>query len=313
MKKILFFAAVMLIGAIGFMNSQSINLNKVINSVKKAANSIQESNPHSAKMIEARFTEMLSKGLDIPEDESVRKFFSKEFREVYTKVDEYEREHLPEGEMGFWDQSVWGWGNDIYEVYAIKDVQIITDSTASITVDYKTEDELSTVKYQLVFEDGNWLIDEVTSRSEGFKDYMKVYLAGAEKELEEEEERINAMAERNIYQEKMYIVNGFFNRYIESYGNLQECAEIVKEFCTEAFTKKYLQNIQGANPVDLAVCGRLHRANESFGASVNYANLIEDNEAKIDFISDSDGHEFSWYVTLDPESRLISDIKASEK
>lgn len=266
---------------------------------------------HSEEGIKNVFTETISKGLEMQDSVAVNKFFSKDFKEIYKKVDEYDQYNIPQGEIGFWDFSVWGWGNDAFDRYMIQEVQDITESSALVLVEYQTEQDINLTKFQLLFEDGTWLIDEVTDGlGNSYKKNMKEYLTKAE---EEETQQMSAMAERNIYQAKMFTVQGFFNRYIENYGDLDKCVEIVKEFCTEAFVNKYLQNIKGANSIDLAVCGRAHRSIESFGASFDEADLIEENEAQVDFISDSDGRKFSWYVTLDSDSYLIVDIKANKK
>lgn len=255
--------------------------------------------------VETKLAKMIELGLEMSDEDAVKKFFTKEFNEVYFKVKKYDEENVPEGEIGFWDFSVWGYGNDIYESYEIERVNR-SGKVAWVTIEYIYDTEgmvRESARFLLFYENGRWVIDEVND----YKHDMKQYLANAEEEAEQIKER----AELNIIRSKMELATNFFNHYMESYGDLHECAEIVKEFCTEDFVRKYLQNIQGADSIDLAVCGRPHHSNESFGANIDNYDLIESNKVQIDFRSDSGEHTFTWYVILDSQDR-IADIQASQ-
>ena len=137
---------------------------------------------HSVEGIKARMTEILNEGMAMPEKDAVKKFFSKDYREAYFKVDEYDNQNIPEGQIGFWDFSMWGDGQGGLGNFHsnVLDVQNIKESSALVIVEY-VSDEIEGAKmvtnFNLVFEDGNWLINEVTDENAlSYKEAMREYL-----------------------------------------------------------------------------------------------------------------------------------------
>lgn len=137
---------------------------------------------HSVEGIKARMTEILNEGMSMPEKDAVKKFFSKDYREVYFKVDEYDKQNIPEGMLGFWDCSIWGDGNGGMGRFHsnVLGVQNIKESSALVIVDYISddiEDAKMVTNFNLVFEDGNWLINEITDENAlSYKEAMREYL-----------------------------------------------------------------------------------------------------------------------------------------
>ena len=142
----------------------------------------EESAINSVDGIKARLDEILSKGMSMSDEEAVKKYFSKDYQETFFKVEEYDKKNIPEGEIGFWDESIWadgqgGIGNFHSE---IRDVKNFTEKSASVIVDYVSDEfkgEKLTTKFNLCFENGNWYIDEIINDN-GFvyKKKMKEYI-----------------------------------------------------------------------------------------------------------------------------------------
>ena len=137
---------------------------------------------HSIEGITVRMTEILNEGMSMADRDAVNKFFSKEYREIYYKVEEYDKKNIPEGEIGFWDFSLWGDGQGgIGNFHSdVLGVQNIKDSSALVIVEYVSDemrDTKMTTNFNLVFEDGNWLINEITDENAfSYKKAMREYL-----------------------------------------------------------------------------------------------------------------------------------------
>lgn len=126
--------------------------------------------------ITSRLYEIYINGLKLQDDEAVNKYFSEEFRALYKKVDEIVSNS---GEMGFWEGNIWDGGQDGNPT----DVEIMRVDKSSPTValadvklsyhngDYHSNQKLSMT---LVFENGNWFIDE--NNEMRFKERMKEYV-----------------------------------------------------------------------------------------------------------------------------------------
>jgi uncharacterized Zn finger protein (UPF0148 family) len=151
--------------------------------IETDADSIEkELDIHSVDGIKARMDEILSKGMGMPDGVAVEKYFSKDYNESFFKVEEYDKNNVPEGEIGFWDESIWadgqgGLGSFHHE---IRTVSKASEEKASTIVDYISDEvkgEKLTVKFDLCFENGNWFIDEITSdNGYVYKEAMKKYI-----------------------------------------------------------------------------------------------------------------------------------------
>ena len=148
----------------------------------ESADMFGESAINSADGIKARLNEILSKGMSMSDEEAVKKYFSKDYQETFFKVEEYDKKNIPEGEIGFWDESIWadgqgGIGNFHSEIKAVNN---FTEKSASVIVDYVSDEikgEKLTTKFDMCFENGNWYIDDIINDN-GFvyKQKMKEYL-----------------------------------------------------------------------------------------------------------------------------------------
>lgn len=137
---------------------------------------------HSIEGVKARLEEILSKGMGMSDEEAVKKYFSKDYQEAFHKVEEYDKKYIPEGMIGFWEESIWADGQggigNFHSV--IKDVQNITEKKVSAIVEYVSDDykgEKLTTMFDLCFENGNWYIDEI--KNDGgfvYKKEMKEYI-----------------------------------------------------------------------------------------------------------------------------------------
>lgn len=126
--------------------------------------------------ITTRLYEIYINGFKLQDDEAVNKYFSEEFRALYKKVDEIDNNS---GEMGFWEGNIWDGGQDgnptDVEVVRV-DKSSSTVALADVKVSYHNGEYHSNQKLSmtLVFENGNWFIDE--NNDMRFKERMKEYV-----------------------------------------------------------------------------------------------------------------------------------------
>lgn len=136
----------------------------------------------SVEAINARLTSIFSKAFDFgssdnrDEDYMVSKFFSKEYRELFAKVKERDK-YLDDELMGFWGMScIWD-GEDGYP-----------DEANIISIDYFNDNDTKAyagVKFirhefgecliavDLIFEDGNWYIDDINESKQAMRKYIQ--------------------------------------------------------------------------------------------------------------------------------------------
>lgn len=132
---------------------------------------------HSVEGIKDRLYEIYINGIKMGDDEAVNKYFSEEFRALYKKVDEIDRNSS--NEIGFWEGNIWDGGQDgnptdveIMRVDKTSPTVAIADVKLSHHIDeYHSND---TVSISLVFENENWFIDE--NNDMRFKERMKEYV-----------------------------------------------------------------------------------------------------------------------------------------
>lgn len=131
---------------------------------------------HSIDGIKQRLSEILTEALKLPEEDAINKFFSKEFKDLYAKVEKYDTEH-PENEIGFWNGNIWNGGQDgDPNGFTINSVSSSTETEAYADVKFSHDiDDYHSATYQtvsLVFENGNWYIDDVNGDKGGMKEYV---------------------------------------------------------------------------------------------------------------------------------------------
>ncbi len=97
------------------------------------------------------------------------------------KVNDWDNRHIPEGEMGFFDADYWVMGQD-WDQMNVKDLKItdITGERAKASFRLEQNEGFdSNVKLILVFERGDWYIDDFISaddESVTWKKSMQLYL-----------------------------------------------------------------------------------------------------------------------------------------
>ena len=136
---------------------------------------------YSVDEIKARMKEILNEGMAMSESDAVKYFFSKDFREIYLKVYEYDTKN-PVGEIGYDGCPIWGDSGDIGRFHTeVEDVSDIIEHHAIVRVKY-VSDEINnmhlTAKFNLVYENDSWLVDEVTDDlgrkgKQGMKEYIE--------------------------------------------------------------------------------------------------------------------------------------------
>lgn len=137
---------------------------------------------HSVEGIKARLNDIFTEALSMSDDVAVKKYFTQEYQELFSKVEEYDKNNVPEGAIGFWDESIWGDGQgDLGKFHhETRTVNMTSEQKAFALVDYISDEFKGVkqpVKIDLCFENGNWFIDEISNNDAyGFKEGMKRYI-----------------------------------------------------------------------------------------------------------------------------------------
>ena len=97
------------------------------------------------------------------------------------RVNDFDRRHVDEGMMGFFDADYWVMGQDSQDL-SVSDIRVIemTESTATVEFNLHNCGSISPVRLELVMEDGAWRIDNFidVKYDLNWKAGMKEYLAG---------------------------------------------------------------------------------------------------------------------------------------
>ena len=108
----------------------------------------------------------------------ITKYFTKDFVKLYKEVEETDNRTLESGELGFWDFDFWTGGQD-GELQSVKVLEIkdMVGNRASAIVQYLIKfgdyDESKVSKeFQLLFESGEWRIDDFENYKWRFKEYI---------------------------------------------------------------------------------------------------------------------------------------------
>jgi len=137
---------------------------------------------HSVEGIKARLNDIFTEAFSMSDDVAVKKYFTKEYQELFSKVEEYDKNNVPEGALGFWDESIWGDGQgDLGKFHhETRTVNMTSEQKASALVDYISDEFKGVkqpVKIDLCFENGNWFIDDISNNDAyGYKEAMKKYI-----------------------------------------------------------------------------------------------------------------------------------------
>ena len=138
-----------------------------------------EVNIHSEEYLIKYWNDILPKAIKMPEEKAIEKYFSKDFRELYKKVDDYDKENVEEGTVGFWDFDFWTGGQEgLLPSVSVVKVSDFSNNEAEIIVLYAFKDgEYNEYKtstpFIVIFENGTWRIDDFNSYKFRFANYLK--------------------------------------------------------------------------------------------------------------------------------------------
>lgn len=152
----------------------SIAMAEAVDSDSIAVIDPSDTDVHSIDGIKARLNEILIQSQTMSDENSVNTFFSNEFKNLYKKVEEYDA--TLDG-PGFWNGNLWDGGQDGNpDMFEIVGVSISSPSLALAEVnckyqkgEYKAENKINLV---LVFENDNWVIDNIDGNKEQMKEYI---------------------------------------------------------------------------------------------------------------------------------------------
>lgn len=187
-KKWLWILCIVLLAILGgawYLFNEGYFGNKAMAPTEEATDSLAEVNDsiyeeeydiHSVDGIKQRLSEILTEALKMQDEEAINTFFSKEFKELYSEVEMYDNENATDG-PGYWNGNIWNGGQDgDPNGFTINSVSSSTETEAYADVKFLRDmDEYHSATYQsvsLVFENGNWYIDDVNGNKSGMKEYV---------------------------------------------------------------------------------------------------------------------------------------------
>lgn len=141
-------------------------------------NKAEEDNMLSEEYLRKYFEESIPVAMRMDQEEAVKRYFSKEFVDLYKRVVDHDKRNP--GEIGFWDSDFW---TNTQEGY-VKKVEILSVSginsnkaivKTQFTIDfYNNEFENQTKVFNMTFENGKWLIDDFDDYKRAFRNYLSV-------------------------------------------------------------------------------------------------------------------------------------------
>ena len=184
---------VILLGILGGGYYYMSNKQEVPSNVKDTDSIAEEKDSmavdiHSVKGIKLRVNDILSQALKMSDQDAIHTYFSKEYQELYDKTIELDNMGS-DGDVGFWNKSIWNGSQDgdpdafeIVRVSTSAEPYAFLDVNFSHNVDtYHSEER---IPMTLVFENGNWFIDDVNQ----MKGLMEEYINSSQEEDKEEQE-----------------------------------------------------------------------------------------------------------------------------
>ena len=145
---------------------------------------------HSVKGIKLRVNDILSKALKMSDQDAIHTFFSKEYQKLYDETIELDN-MVVAGDVGFWNHGIWDGSQDgDPDAFEIVRVSISSEPYAFLDVNFShnvdTYHSEERIPMTLVFENGNWFIDDVNQ----MKGLMEEYINSSQQEdIEEQEEQ----------------------------------------------------------------------------------------------------------------------------
>ena len=158
--------------------NEKIETKEVTSDNTEEVNSIEKNKPEDKENLKKYLEEILPLATKMGEREAVKKYFSKEFVDLYNRVEDYDRRNS--GEIGFWNSDFW---TDRQEGYIKKitvlSVSDITNNKAVVTIqltidDYNNNIDNDTRVLNMIFEKGKWLIDDYYDYKKNFRVYLSI-------------------------------------------------------------------------------------------------------------------------------------------
>ena len=127
----------------------------------------------SEKYLRNYLEENLPLAIKMNVKDAVEKYFSKEFIDLYVKVDKFDEMHISNGdyELGFWDFDFWNCGQEgETENITVYKVSEFNENNAYVIL--KIDDMFSSIA--VIFEDGMWKIDDIHDYKSRLREYLKM-------------------------------------------------------------------------------------------------------------------------------------------
>lgn len=156
--------------------NETIETKEMTSGNTEDVNSIETKEQEDKEDLKKYLENVLPLAIKMGEGEAVKKYFSKEFVDLYNRVEDYDRRSS--GEIGFWNSDFW---TDRQEGYIKKitvlSVSDINNNKAVVTVqlavdDYNNNIDNDTRVFNMIFENGKWLIDDYYDYKKNFKIYL---------------------------------------------------------------------------------------------------------------------------------------------
>lgn len=153
----------------------------IVENEEKERTAKNDVNIQSEEYLKNYLNDILPKAIKIPEEKAIEKYFSKDFKELYKKVEECDIElsKNEDFEIGFWDFDFWTGGQD-GELSSISVVKIsdFRKNKAEAIIQYliksgEYDEGKSSHPFTIVFENGSWKIDDFNSYKFRFENYLK--------------------------------------------------------------------------------------------------------------------------------------------
>ena len=137
----------------------------------------------SEEYLKKYLEEIIPVAMKMDQGEAVKKYFSKDFIDLYQKVVDYDNRKADEVDdvwMGYWDGDFWTGAQDGYvKKFTILSVSEISKNKAVVTSQIIVDDgannlDNQTKVFNMFFENGKWLIDDF----DDYKRSFRIYLTG---------------------------------------------------------------------------------------------------------------------------------------
>ena len=137
------------------------------------------SDVYSEAYIKYRLQKICDEIPSLNEDALVRRYFSESFKELYNAVIREDEKEAQEGNVGFFNFVFWTGGQDgDLQSVTVLEVRKTTETYASATVQDlitfgENDESKSSKQLNLVFENGDWYIDDFNSYRFRMEEYLK--------------------------------------------------------------------------------------------------------------------------------------------